>query len=308
MNQKPLVSVHMITYNHAQFICQAIDGVLNQRTTFQIEIVIGEDCSTDGTKEIVFKYQQKYPEIIRIVTSEKNVGMSANFVRTLNACKGKYIAFCEGDDYWTDPLKLQKQVDIMESEPDCAVCVHNATILQGSKETLHWPDIKKPKYTLNEVFRNYFIATNSILLRAKWLWRVLPDWFFELPGSAGPIVYYACKHGYLRTINETMSVYRKHAGGVHSSLTQIEQINKGIEGRLLLQREFPNNPGLKKAILNLNCRAIDILTNNGDFEKSKKYWKTYIRPQILGNPVLLKYGIKAYFPHTYLSLIKILNI
>ncbi len=117
----PLVSVKMITYNHKPFIVEAIEGVLQQKRDFPIELVIGEDCSTDGTREIVFEYQKKYSDIIRVVTSDKNVGMRQNGYRTLKACRGKYIAFCEGDDYWHNPLKLQKQVDYLENHPECGL-------------------------------------------------------------------------------------------------------------------------------------------------------------------------------------------
>lgn len=119
--KEPLVSVKMITYNHAPYIAKAIEGVLQQKTNFPFELVIGEDCSTDGTREIVFEYQKKYPEVIRVITSEKNVGMKKNGYRITKACRGKYIAFCEGDDYWHNLDKLQKQVDYLESHPECGL-------------------------------------------------------------------------------------------------------------------------------------------------------------------------------------------
>jgi len=115
---EPLVSVKMITYNHAPYIAQAIEGVLQQKTNFPYELVIGEDCSTDGTRQIVFDYQKKYPAIIRVITSDQNVGMSKNSHLTTKACRGKYVAFCEGDDYWHHPDKLQKQADCLESHPE----------------------------------------------------------------------------------------------------------------------------------------------------------------------------------------------
>lgn len=118
---EPLVSVHMITYNHALFIKQAIEGALMQKSNFSFELVIGEDCSTDGTREIVFEYQKKHPDVIRVVTSDKNVGATQNGLRTLRACRGKYIAFCEGDDYWHNPVKLQKQADYLESHSECGL-------------------------------------------------------------------------------------------------------------------------------------------------------------------------------------------
>ena len=117
----PLVSVKMITYNHEPYITQAIEGVLAQKTNFPFELVIGEDCSTDGTRGIVYDYQRKYPQIIQVVTSEKNVGSKKNSLRTQSACRGKYVGFCEGDDYWHREDKLQVQVDYIESHPDCGL-------------------------------------------------------------------------------------------------------------------------------------------------------------------------------------------
>jgi glycosyltransferase involved in cell wall biosynthesis len=118
---QPLVSICMITYNHAPSIVQAIEGVLQQKTTFPFELVIGEDCSTDNTREIVSKYHKKHPNIIRVITSDENIGATGNGLRTVKACQGKYIAFCEGDDHWHHPYKLQKQVDYLESYPDCGL-------------------------------------------------------------------------------------------------------------------------------------------------------------------------------------------
>ena len=118
---EPLVSIEMITFNHAPYIVQAIEGVLMQKTNFPIELVIGEDCSTDGTREMVFEYQKKYADVIRVITSEKNVGIKKNVYRTKRACRGKYVAFCEGDDYWHNSEKLQRQVDYMECHPECGL-------------------------------------------------------------------------------------------------------------------------------------------------------------------------------------------
>jgi glycosyltransferase involved in cell wall biosynthesis len=119
----PLVSVAMITFNHRPYIERAVKCVLNQETDFNVELVIGEDCSTDGTRELVFDLQRRHPELIRIVTSEHNVG-AQNILRTERACRGKYLAYCEGDDFWSDPSKLAKQVAFLESRPDY-VMVHS---------------------------------------------------------------------------------------------------------------------------------------------------------------------------------------
>jgi glycosyltransferase involved in cell wall biosynthesis len=118
---EPLVSIKMITYNHASHIAKAIEGILQQKTNFPFELVIGEDCSIDGTREIVFEYQKKYPDLIRVITSETNVGMKSNSSRVFEACLGKYIAFCDGDDFWQSPNKLQRQADYLESHPECGL-------------------------------------------------------------------------------------------------------------------------------------------------------------------------------------------
>lgn len=120
----PLISVFMTTYNHQPYIARAIDSVLEQKTKFPFELVIGEDCSTDGTREIVMKYQEKYPNIIRVVTSDTNVGTHKNLARTMAACQGKYLAFCEGDNYWHDRKKLEKQCKYLEAHPECGL-VHS---------------------------------------------------------------------------------------------------------------------------------------------------------------------------------------
>ncbi len=124
--ENPLVSVVMITYNHEPYIRDAIEGVVSQRTDFSFELIIGEDCSTDRTRNIVLEYQKRYPAIIRILTSEKNVGMFDNGRRTRYACRGAYIAYCEGDDYWTDDHKLQEQIEAMRRHPECEVSFHPA--------------------------------------------------------------------------------------------------------------------------------------------------------------------------------------
>ncbi len=119
----PKVSVLMITYNHEQYIEQAVRSVMMQETDFDYELVIGEDCSTDRTREIVLRLKEEFPDKIRLLLPEKNLGMIPNFVATYEACRGEYIALCEGDDYWTHPKKLQIQVDYMKGS-ECRMCFH----------------------------------------------------------------------------------------------------------------------------------------------------------------------------------------
>ena len=118
----PLVSVCMTAYNHTPYIGRAIEGVLSQRTTFAVELVLSDDCSTDGTGAICRDYAARYPDRIRLLTGDVNVGMRANYRRTIEACRGRYVAMCDGDDWWCDPLKLQRQVEALEADPACGIC------------------------------------------------------------------------------------------------------------------------------------------------------------------------------------------
>ena len=116
--EKPVVSVFMLTYNHGPYLAEAIDGVLKQQTDFPIELLIGEDCSTDNTREIALRYQRANPDVIRVIISTTNVGAGENRLRLTRAIRGEFIALCEGDDYWTDPAKLQRQVDYLRAHAD----------------------------------------------------------------------------------------------------------------------------------------------------------------------------------------------
>ncbi|MCF6185625.1 MAG: glycosyltransferase, partial [Bacteroidales bacterium] len=115
------VSILMLTYNHEKFIAQAIESVLMQKVSFNYELIIGDDCSQDNTQKIIREYQKKHPDIIKPVLRTKNIGANNNFVDIFKKATGKYIALLEGDDYWTDPNKLQKQVDFLEANPEYGI-------------------------------------------------------------------------------------------------------------------------------------------------------------------------------------------
>ena len=161
---EPLVSVKMITCNHAPYIAQAIEGVLQQKVNFPIELVIGEDCSTDGTRKIVFECQKKYPDIIRVITSDHNVGMWKNLYRMRKPCRGKYIAYCEGDDYWQHPCKLQKQVDYLESHPECGLVYSSYDVYHAKSKKKTKDFIKYRKWEIPENPRiSDFVEGKSVL-------------------------------------------------------------------------------------------------------------------------------------------------
>src|SRR5262245_7894840 len=124
MADNPKVSVCMITYNHERYIAQALESALVQETTFPVEIVVGDDCSTDSTNSVLQDLRRRFPERVRLLDRSSNLGMNRNFADVLANCRGRYVALLEGDDYWTDTLKLQKQVDALDAHLEWAICFH----------------------------------------------------------------------------------------------------------------------------------------------------------------------------------------
>lgn len=220
MVNNPLVSVWMITYNHEKYISQALDGILMQKTNFNYEIVIGEDCSTDRTREICIEYQKKYPDKIKLLLNEKNIGVTPNFIQTLKACKGKYIALCEGDDYWTDSYKLQKQVDFLEANPEYSVVYTDCSLINSLGDKLPDTDYlikQRKRYRSGDVFfnllRENFINTLTVCLRAECIISdksILDKWYIY--------DYYLwlqlAKKGKVQYIADITACYRIHATGL----------------------------------------------------------------------------------------------
>lgn len=225
---EPVVSICCITYNHEKYIEEAIDSFLMQETNFPFEVVIGEDCSTDNTRKIVEKYKENYPNIIKLIVSENNVGMQANGQRTMDACKGEYIAACEGDDYWMDAEKLQIQKDFLESNPEYIICYTDVEafnengIIQdyigGATKDLTADELKKatPINTLTTMYRNIMKDKFSAEFKASkygdlFIWSILG--------------YYG-KGKYLPQIKPAR--YRVHSGGVHSGTSQIDKYDNTL--------------------------------------------------------------------------------
>jgi len=212
------VSVAMVTYNHEKFIAKALDSVLMQRTNFDYEIVIGEDCSTDNTRAILLDYQKKYPGKFRLLLHEKNLGMHRNGAQTLDACTGEYIAMLDGDDYWTSPEKLQKQVDFLDSHPACAVCYHDALIVyeDGSREPTSYRPGQKAFSTIEDLFLDNYIPTCAVMFRGG-LFGKVPEWIGTLKMGDWLIHILNALHGNIGYLDETMAVYVVHPGGIWST-------------------------------------------------------------------------------------------
>jgi glycosyltransferase involved in cell wall biosynthesis len=226
------VSVCCITYNHERFLAQAIESVLMQQTDFEVELVIGEDCSTDSTRAIVVDYQQRYPGRIRALLPTTNQGIMVNLFNTLNACKGEYIALLEGDDYWTDPQKLALQVAVLEQQPECVLCIHDAEVFadDGSK-TPHpysslYPELlsaEQPIVTQQDlVMKNWGMPTASMLFRRSAT--ILPEWYKGVYSGDYTLQLLLTQYGYIYYLPRVMSRYRHH----EASVSQATHRNKSV--------------------------------------------------------------------------------
>jgi glycosyltransferase involved in cell wall biosynthesis len=215
--KNPLVSICTITYNHSQYIKECLDGFLMQRTNFQFEVLIHDDASTDGTEEIIREYEAKYPEIIKPIYEKENQwvkGRRGSMVFNLPRSRGKYIALCEGDDYWTDPLKLQKQVDFLEENPDYSLCFHASKTIRNN-DPQNFSIIRPRKLPSNRKFEmkhiilggGGFMATNSMLFLKDRI-QGRPEWMNNAPVGDIPLMLILASKGEIGYIDEVMSVYR----------------------------------------------------------------------------------------------------
>lgn len=231
-----IVSICMITYNHESFLSEAIESVMMQKTSFTFELIIGEDCSTDNTRKICQEFKAKYPEKIRLLLPENNLGAIANFLATFRACEGKYVAICEGDDYWTDPYKLQKQVDFLEANTDFVISHHNMKVIyENSNREPHLSNSSEQNEisTIEDLASSYFIYTASSIFR-NGLIKEFPDWFYR--SSLGDYMLYMliAQYGKIKYFPDVMGVYRVHENGIWSNLSD----NCRLEKQLGTLKEF----------------------------------------------------------------------
>ena len=204
----------MITYNHEKFIREAIDGVLSQQTNFGFELIIANDCSPDKTDEIVNEYINTHPKgnCIKYFSHKKNLGMIPNFIFAMEKCKGRYIALCEGDDYWTAPLKLQKQVDFLEPNSNFAISFHATNNLDDNKLYRSAPAESDTTYSLQDIARMGNILNTCSVVFRNGLINTYPDCFYSSPIGDYIINLMNAKKGKIKYFSEVMSVYRINVG------------------------------------------------------------------------------------------------
>ena len=224
------VAIFMITYNHEKYIRQAVKGIVSQKTNFPYKIFIGEDCSTDNTRAICIELQQKYPDKITLLLHEKNVGVWQNAALVYKACieYGKYTALCEGDDYWTDENKLQKQVDFLEQNPDFNICCHRAKRLEEKNKTLKTPKaLKQSVFTQEDVANHNFLQTLTEVFRNS-AWKGLSEGYFNSISGDYFINMMLSENGKIKYLPDVMAVYRQHQSGIWHSLGTIKGLQQTL--------------------------------------------------------------------------------
>jgi glycosyltransferase involved in cell wall biosynthesis len=220
-----IVSVCMITHNHESYIEKAINGVLLQKLNFKMELVIGEDDSSDLTRSICERYALLHPEVIRLLPKDSRRGMSANFLETIISCKGKYIAFCEGDDYWTDPFKLQMQVDFLEQNPSFAVSSTrywlrnqtNGVLVKDNMDKFFDNQKEGFVFESDSVIWNWVTKTLTVLLRKEAIdVEILKRYVYFRDTH---LMFHALQKGKGYCHNVFAGVYNIHEAGVWSLLS-----------------------------------------------------------------------------------------
>ena len=281
----PTVSVAVITYNHEPFISQAIESVLMQETVFVVELVIGEDCSTDDTRRIVQAYAAKYPNVIRALLPEKNLGMARNYDEVWQACRGKYVAWLEGDDSWRTPQKLQKQVALMEAKPHYSMCGTKTQFINASSDGIERdvgvlePATLKPEYDLSDFLIRYPMHTSSMLLRRGLV--QFPDWLnglvmlrdtcvFALYAEKGPVGY----------LSDVVSCWRIHAGGIWTNKSPADQVRCNQTAIDLLDAHFGGR--YHRLLRSRECQvwrtALRSLGDYGKYREARSlYWESVSR-------------------------------
>jgi glycosyltransferase involved in cell wall biosynthesis len=234
--KNPDISIMILAYNHSKYIVEAIESVLMQKTSYSYKIIIAEDNSPDDTRVIILEYQTKYPDKFKIILQNENVGSQRNSVDLLSNSEGKYLAILEGDDYWTDSLKLQKQISFLEANEDYSMVCHNATIIYegiNKKPTIFNKSIKSEDVSMDSIINKWTIPTASMVLRNKYI-ENLPLWYGKCLNGDLAIALHLRNSGNIRFICENMSVYRRSYNGTSITATHLKAIEYKTENLFLL--------------------------------------------------------------------------
>ena len=268
-NQPLMVTIRCITYNHEPYIRECLEGFVMQKTNFRFEAIVHDDASTDGTAAIIAEYAEKYPDIIKPLYETENQysKRDGSLRRIMNAhMHGKYVAMCEGDDYWIDPLKLQKQVDFLETNPDYSMCFHSAKIECTDKSRIdkynHLENIQQREYTPEDLINSYYAQTATLILKKDVITNLPSHQYFYYGDVV--LITNCFKYGKVFGFNNQMSVYRVNINGVSRNInTEIRRkFNIG------LKESFPEYSYIiDKLIVGFTVGSIKGYLKEGNFKQ-----------------------------------------
>lgn len=278
----PVLSVAVLTYKHEKFIAQTLDGIFMQEVDFEYEVVIADDCSPDGTRGIIEQYRQKYPNKIRTVYPEQNIGMWENVYRLFNALQGEYFAFVEGDDYWTAPDKLQLQVDFLKANPTYVCCFHNAVVLREDNTNnelsfSRYPERPVPTTTglADLLMDGNYVPTSSMVMRNVFRGR-FPRQVADRNVMCDTMTHFLhASKGQYYYMDKDMSVYRLHTGGVTEGLVKLRKLEAMLY-MITRSNEFTNkkyNRIHQQALQKWYYWVLKASAMQGDKARVKKYLK-----------------------------------
>jgi glycosyltransferase involved in cell wall biosynthesis len=270
--------VSLITCNHEPYIGRAVESVLEQRTAFDFEVLVGEDGSTDRTRSLLEALRGRYPQTLTLLPPSPKLGGSANLARTLAACRGQYIALLEGDDYWTSPAKLQKQADFLDGRPECAMVFHDVRVVEESPPAPGCaPDVARVRHqlarqaaaghdtiALDTLLRECVVPTGSVMFRRASC-PPIPDWYRRSVIGDWPLQALTAEHGSIGYINEVLGVYRVHDQGVSWSRSPLERCLDAIDTGQHLDAHFGGRyRGVQQRLTLLHLRAALLYHGQGD--------------------------------------------
>jgi glycosyltransferase involved in cell wall biosynthesis len=302
MSQRPEVSVYIQTYQQRPYIRDAIESVLAQRRPFEVEILIADDFSTDGTREIVEEYRRRHPDLIRLLLPERNLGPTEIFRRALSEVRGELVAWLDGDDFWTEPEKLARQVEAMRSHPGWAGCFHDATVRQvdgGAPDRRYVPDGMHGALTYADLLRSNPVPSLSLMAHGD-LVRNLPDWVWGGLWSDWLALLAIAEHGELGYMAEQLGVYRVHSAGISSGLSRAEQLEEDLHlyeliGPVVDER---HREELERAVRSRRCQiaveragvpfsgAVGVLASAAEspaYLNGRQVWQLEVADEDLGN-------------------------
>jgi glycosyltransferase involved in cell wall biosynthesis len=295
----PLLSVCLITYNHKDYIVQAIEGVLMQKVNFSFELIIADDFSTDGTREIILDYEKKYPSLISLILQKKNVGPLKNWLELIKTPKAKYIAYFEGDDYWTDFNKLQKQVDFLETNRDFVLCYHNTNILiNGNLEDdyLKMKNIPQNSSYYDLLCFGNFMQTSSVVFLNN-----IKSFPFEKGIQLNDYIlwFWISQFGKIYRFNEIMSVYR-FGSGIWSTLNEKKKIIHTLNGLFEVKHLVKNDTDIIILDNRINSLILSLLPNelkkqNTNGYDLKEFLSKHIKTKVLINILFYKNLKKIFY-------------